>query len=118
MSQDNPKLETLATMRRSLYLMLPTCSGAGSAACSINEPSPVCSKALDEITALIDGYTAVKREEAAKDATIALARKVLAVANYSIYRRGVTMRLRLDLLKSEMSKIIPDSLGITEERLP
>lgn len=55
--------------------------------------------------------------EERREAEIALARKVLGVSNYSIYRRGITMKKRLDLLTEHMSKIIPDIFETGKENL-
>jgi hypothetical protein len=51
----------------------------------------------------------------ADEREIALARKVLGVTNYFIKRRGVTLKKRLDILSTEMQKIIPDTFGAIEE---
>ena len=57
---------------------------------------------------------ATARAEGANEAEIALARKVLAVANLKnpMTPKGMTMKKRLELLKTKMMEIIPDPFTI------
>lgn len=76
--------------------------------CSIKE-------SVDEIMQLLASQAAAAQERTAREAEIALARKVLAVSSGVVKHRGYTQAKRLKLLTHKMNEIIPDELGITIE---